>query len=135
MMKTIYLLTLNWADKEFFFIFLYIANLEKTWQNSSNINSRIELKALINSIRSNINSRIEFKLLFEIRLYDQTMSNHLNRLNQSKLKAKSMKKSLQISLSFIQTKRSIMTKMTHSFLSWQFFMTCAIAQMFLNQLS
>jgi hypothetical protein len=71
MMRTIYLSTLNWADKEFFLIFLYIASLEQTWQNSSNINSRIELKALISSTRSNINSRVEFELLFETQFYDQ----------------------------------------------------------------
>jgi hypothetical protein len=71
-MRTIYLSTLNWVDKEFFFIFLHIASLEQTWQNSSNINFKIELRALINSIRSNINLRIEFELLFEIRFYDQT---------------------------------------------------------------
>jgi hypothetical protein len=75
-MKTIYLSTLNWIDKEFFLIFLYIASLEQTWQNSSNINSRIELRTLISSIRSNINLRIEFELLFKTRFYDQT--NHLN---------------------------------------------------------
>jgi hypothetical protein len=74
--SSFYLLTdiffnLNWADKEFFLIFLYIASLEQTWQNSSNINSRIELRALINSTRSNINSRIEFKFSFETQLYDQ----------------------------------------------------------------
>jgi hypothetical protein len=70
-MKTIYLSTLNWVDKEFFLIFLYIANLEQTWQNSSNINFKIELRALINLNRSNINLRIEFELLFEIQFYDQ----------------------------------------------------------------
>jgi hypothetical protein len=71
LMKTIYLSTLNWADKEFFLIFLYIANLEQTWQNSSNINSKIELRALISSIRSNINPRIGFELLSETRFYGQ----------------------------------------------------------------
>jgi hypothetical protein len=76
MMKTIYLSTLNWADKELFFIFLYIVSLEQTWQNSSNINFRVELKALINSIRSNINSRVEFELLFEIQFYDQIRYEH-----------------------------------------------------------
>jgi hypothetical protein len=72
MMRTIYLSTLNWADKEFFLIFSYIVNLEQTWQNSSYINSRIELRALISSIRLNINPRIEFELLPEIQFYDQT---------------------------------------------------------------
>jgi hypothetical protein len=81
MMKMIYLSTLNRVDKEFFLIFLYIASLEQTWQNSSNINLKIELKALINSIRSNINSRIEFELLFEIQFYDQIM---LDMKNQTK---------------------------------------------------
>ncbi len=71
--NTVYLSTLNWVDKKFFLIFLYIANLEQTWQNSSNINSRIELRALISSIRSNINPRIEFELLSETRFYDQTI--------------------------------------------------------------
>jgi hypothetical protein len=71
MMKTIYLSTLNWVDKEFFLIFLYIVNLEQTWQNSSNINSRIELRALISSTRSNINPRVGFELLSETRFYGQ----------------------------------------------------------------
>jgi hypothetical protein len=71
MMRTIYLSTLNWADKEFFLIFLYIASLEQTWQNSSNINLRIELRALISSIRSDINPRVEFELLSEIQFYGQ----------------------------------------------------------------
>jgi hypothetical protein len=71
MMKTIYLSTLNWVDKEFFFIFLYIVNLEQTWQNSSNINLRVELRALISSIRSNINPRVEFELLSETQPYGQ----------------------------------------------------------------
>ncbi len=82
MMRTIYFSTLNWADKEFFFIFLYIANLEQTWQNSSNINPRIELRALISSIRSNINPRVGFELLSEIQSYDQaSRSSFKNREN------------------------------------------------------
>jgi hypothetical protein len=72
-MKTIYLSTLNWADKEFFFIFLYIASLEQTWQNSSNINPRIKLRALISSTRSNINPRVGFEFLSDIQFYDQAM--------------------------------------------------------------
>jgi hypothetical protein len=71
-MRTIYLSTLNWADKELFLIFLYIANLEQTWQNSSNINCRIGFRALISSIRSNINPRVGFELLFETQFYGQT---------------------------------------------------------------
>jgi hypothetical protein len=73
MMRTIYLSTLNWADKEIFLIFLYIASLEQTWQNSSNINPRIESRALISPIRSNINPRIGFELLSETQLYDQAI--------------------------------------------------------------
>jgi hypothetical protein len=72
MKKTIYFSTLNWVDKEFFLIFSYIINLEQSWQNSLNINFKIELKVLINLIRLNINSRIEFELLFETQFYDQT---------------------------------------------------------------
>ncbi len=68
---TIYLSTLNWADKEFFLTFLYIASLGQTWQNSSNINPRIGLRALISSIRSNINPRIGFELLSETQSYGQ----------------------------------------------------------------
>jgi hypothetical protein len=71
MMRTIYLSTLNWADKEFFLIFLYIASLEQTWQNPSNINSRVGLRALISPTRSNINSRVGFELLSEIQFYGQ----------------------------------------------------------------
>ncbi len=69
MMRTIYLSTLNWADKEFFLTFLYIASLGQTWQNPSNINPRIELRALISLTRSNINPRIGFELLSETQLY------------------------------------------------------------------
>jgi hypothetical protein len=72
--ETINFSTLNWADKEFFLIFLYIASLEQTWQNSSNINPKIELRALISPIRSNINSRVGFELLSETQFYDQ--ANH-----------------------------------------------------------
>jgi hypothetical protein len=92
-MKTIYLSTLNWADKEFFLTFLYIASLGQAWQNPSNINPRVELRALISSIRSNINprvelralissirsninSRIEFELLFETQFYGQARTIH-----------------------------------------------------------
>jgi hypothetical protein len=71
MMRTIYLSTLNWADKEFFLIFLYIASLGQTWQNPSNINPRVGLRALISPIRSNINPRVGFELLFETQLYDR----------------------------------------------------------------
>jgi hypothetical protein len=71
MMRTIYLSTLNWADKEFFLTFLYIARLGQAWQNPSNTNSRIELRALISSTRSNINPRVGFELLSETRLYGQ----------------------------------------------------------------
>jgi hypothetical protein len=78
MMRTIYFSTLNWVDKEFFLIFLYIASLEQTWQNSSNINSKIELRALISSIRSNINPRIGFELLSEIQFYGQAINWHIN---------------------------------------------------------
>jgi hypothetical protein len=81
MMRTIYLSTLNWADKEFFFTFLYIASVERTWQNSSNINSRIELRALISSIRSNINPRIGFELLSETQLYDQANAYESNAIS------------------------------------------------------
>jgi hypothetical protein len=73
MMGTIYLSTLNWADKEFFLIFLYIASLKQAWQNSSNINPRVDLRALMSSIRSNINPRIGFELLFETQFYDQAI--------------------------------------------------------------
>jgi hypothetical protein len=72
-MRTTYLSTLNWADKEFFLTFLYIASLEQAWQNSSNINLRIELRALISSNRSNINPRVGFELLSETQLYDQVI--------------------------------------------------------------
>jgi hypothetical protein len=75
-MRTIYLSTLNWADNEFFLIFSYIASLEQTWQNSSNINSRVELRALISSIRTNINPRLGFELLFETQFYDQATRYH-----------------------------------------------------------
>jgi hypothetical protein len=77
-MGTIYLPTLNWADKEFFLTFLYIASLEQTWQNSSNINPRVELRALISSTRSNINSRVGFELLFETQFYDQTTYDNIS---------------------------------------------------------
>jgi hypothetical protein len=70
-MKTIYLSTLNWVDKEFFLTFLYIASLEQTWQNSSNINPRIELRALISPTRSDINPRVGFELLSETQFYGQ----------------------------------------------------------------
>jgi hypothetical protein len=69
-MRTIYLSTLNWADKEFFLIFLYIASLEQAWQNPSNTNPRVGLRALISPTRSNINPRVGFELLSETRLYD-----------------------------------------------------------------
>ncbi len=59
---------------------------------------------------------------------------HSSRLNQLEPKA-IMKKSLQISLSFIQTKRNTATKTTRFSISWRFFMTCAIVLTFLNQLS
>jgi hypothetical protein len=71
MMRTIYLSTLNWADKEFFLIFLYIASLEQAWQNPSDINPRIELRALISPTRSNINPRVGFELLSETQPYGQ----------------------------------------------------------------
>jgi hypothetical protein len=75
MIKTIYLSTLNWADKELFLIFLYIASLEQTWQNPSNINPRVELRALISSTRPNIHPRVGFELLFETQFYDQANHN------------------------------------------------------------
>jgi hypothetical protein len=73
-MRTIYLSTLNWADKEFFLIFLYIASLEQTWQNPSDINPRIGLRALISSTRSDINPRVGFELLSETQSYGQAKS-------------------------------------------------------------
>ncbi len=71
MMRTIYLSTLNWADKEFFLTFLYIASLGQAWQNPSNINPRIGLRALISSTRSDINPRVGFELLSETQPYGQ----------------------------------------------------------------
>jgi hypothetical protein len=70
-MRTIYLSTLNWADKEFFLTFLYIASLGQAWQNPSNINPRVELRALISPTRSDINPRVGFELLSETRFYGQ----------------------------------------------------------------
>jgi hypothetical protein len=55
-------------------------------------------------------------------------------LNQLESKA-IMKKSLQISLSSIQTKQNTAAKTTRFLLNWRYFMTCAIVLMFLNQLS
>jgi hypothetical protein len=75
MMRTIYLSTLNWADKEFFLTFLHIASLGQAWQNPSNINLRIELRALISPIRSNINPRVGFELLSETQSYGQAKKN------------------------------------------------------------
>jgi hypothetical protein len=71
MMRTIYLPTLNWADKEFFLTFLYIASLGQAWQNPSNINPRIGLRALISPTRSNINPRVGLELLSETQSYGQ----------------------------------------------------------------
>jgi hypothetical protein len=71
MMRTIYLSTLNWADKEFFLIFLYIASLEQAWQNPSNTNPRVGLRAPISPTRSNTNPRVGFELLSETQLYGQ----------------------------------------------------------------
>jgi hypothetical protein len=70
-MRTIYLPTLNWADKEFCLTFLYIASLGQAWQNPSDTNPRVGLRALISSIRSNINPRVGFELLSETQLYGQ----------------------------------------------------------------
>ncbi len=66
----IYILLRNFLS-DWALILSHSINVEQTWQNSSNINSRIELKILINSIRSNINSRIGFEHLFETQFYDQ----------------------------------------------------------------
>jgi hypothetical protein len=76
MMRTIYLSTLNWADKQFFLTFLYIASLGQAWQNPSEINPRIGLRALISPTRSNINPRVGFELLSETQSYGQ--ANHDN---------------------------------------------------------
>jgi hypothetical protein len=73
MMRTIYLSTLNRADKEFFLTFLYIANVEQAWQNPSNINLRVELRALISSTRSNIDPWVGFELLSETQVYGQAI--------------------------------------------------------------
>ncbi len=86
MMRTIYLPTLNWADKEFFLTFLYIASLGQAWQNPSNINPKVGLRALISSTRSNTNPRIGFELLSETQLYgqatvDRERHNHKRRLH------------------------------------------------------
>jgi hypothetical protein len=70
-MRTIYLSTLNWADKEFFLTFLYIASLGQAWQNPSDINPRVGLRALISPTRSNINPRVGFELLSETQSYGQ----------------------------------------------------------------
>jgi hypothetical protein len=71
MMRTIYLSTLNWADKEFFLTFLYIARLGQAWQNPSDINPKVGLRALISPTRSDINPRVGFELLSEIQPYGQ----------------------------------------------------------------
>jgi hypothetical protein len=63
--------TLNWADKEFFLIFLYIASLEQAWQNPSDINPRVGLRALISPTRSDTNPRVGFELLSETQPYGQ----------------------------------------------------------------
>jgi hypothetical protein len=73
MMRTIYLSTLNWADKEFFLTFLYIASLEQAWQNPSNINPRVGLRALISPTRSDTNPRVGFELLSETQPYGQAI--------------------------------------------------------------
>jgi hypothetical protein len=70
-MRTIYLSTLNWADKEFFLTFLFIASLGQAWQNPSNTNPRIGLRALISPTRSDINPRVGFELLSETQFYGQ----------------------------------------------------------------
>jgi hypothetical protein len=110
-MRTIYLSTLNWADKEFFFTFLYIASLGQAWQNPSNINPRIELRALISPTRSNTNPRIGFELLSETQLYGQAINN----LSKSSLHRKIMLrhshvekflKVAQIKYDVIETKKS-----------------------------
>jgi hypothetical protein len=72
-MRTIYLPTLYWADKEFFLTFLYIASLGQTWQNPSDTNHRIGLRALISPTRSDINPRVGFKLLSETQFYGQAI--------------------------------------------------------------
>jgi hypothetical protein len=55
-------------------------------------------------------------------------------LNQSESRA-IMKRSLQTSLSFIQTKQNIVPKTTRFRTSWSYFTTCAIVLIFFNQLS
>jgi hypothetical protein len=77
MMRTIYLPTLDWADKEFFLTFLYIASLGQAWQNPSNINPRVGLRALISPTRSDINPRVGFELLSETQPYGQARFSHL----------------------------------------------------------
>jgi hypothetical protein len=79
-MRTIYLSTLNWADKEFFLTFLYIASVGQAWQNPSNTNPRVGLRALINPTRSDINPRVGFELLSETQFYGQ--ANHAQTLNE-----------------------------------------------------
>jgi hypothetical protein len=68
---TIYLPTLNWADKEFFLTFPYIASLGQAWQNPSDTNPRVGLRALISPTRSDTNPRVGFELLSETQPYGQ----------------------------------------------------------------
>jgi hypothetical protein len=76
-MRTIYLSTLNWADKEFFLTFLYIASLGQAWQNPSDTNPKVGLRALISPTRSDTNPRVGFELLSETQPYGQaTYFNH-----------------------------------------------------------
>jgi hypothetical protein len=70
-MRTIYLPTLNWADKEFFLTFLYIASVGQAWQNPSDTNPRVGLRALISPTRSDTNPRVGFELLSETQPYGQ----------------------------------------------------------------
>jgi hypothetical protein len=85
-MGTIYLPTLNWADKEFFLIFLYIASLGQAWQNPSDINPRVGLRAVITPTRSDTNPRVGFKLLSETQPYGQANCTYkINRYKMSLL--------------------------------------------------
>jgi hypothetical protein len=80
-MRTIYLSTLNSADKEFFLTFLYIASLGQAWQNPSDTNSRVGLRALISPTRSDINPRVGFELLSETQPYGQANFTRRNSLD------------------------------------------------------
>jgi hypothetical protein len=123
----------NFSEKSLF--------LEKS-RRSTSLKSFIESSSrsisafLILSSSSSLSSLSSFshEACKKNRQLNHSNLNHSNRLHQSESKA-IMKKSLQIWLSFIQMRRSIVTKMTRFRSNWRYFMTCAIVLMFLNQLS